>query len=121
MLKELTKGEWLSLLNIPEDRIPKVLALRGTRNLRINYAKHRSFFKNIFEVGSPNGIFDDVLIGDYQNIAVVYASVYGDAMASEITHLFGVLGTSLVIQTGCCGALADGIRPSDVVCATSAH
>ena len=121
MLKELTKGEWLSLLNIPEDRIPKVLALRGTHNLRINYAKHRSFFKNIFEVGSPNGIFKDVLIGDYQNIAVVYASVYGDAMASEITHLFGVLGTSLVIQTGCCGALADGIRPSDVVCATSAH
>ena len=121
MLKELTKGEWLSLLNIPEDRIPKVLALRGTRNLRINYAKHRSFFKNIFEVGSPSGIFKDVLIGDYQNIAVVYASVYGDAMASEITHLFGVLGTSLVIQTGCCGALADGIRPSDVVCATSAH
>ena len=31
MLKDLTKDEWLSLLNIPEDRIPAVLVLRGTR------------------------------------------------------------------------------------------
>ena len=69
MLKELTKGEWLSLLNIPEDRTPKVLVLCGTCNLRINYAKHRSFFKNIFEVGSPNGIFKDVLKRFEESIA----------------------------------------------------
>ena len=31
MLKELTKNEWLSLLNIPENRVPTVLVLRGTR------------------------------------------------------------------------------------------
>ncbi len=52
---------------------------------------------------------------------VAYASVYGDAMASEITHVFGVLGTPLVIQTGCCGALGDGILPGDMICATSAR
>ena len=121
MLKELTKNEWLSLLNIPQDRIPKVLVLRGTRNLRRNYNKHRAFFSDSFEVGSPNGIFEDVLIGTYQNTDVGYASVYGDAMASEITHLFGVLGTLVVIQTGCCGALVNQIRPGDLVCATSAH
>ena len=121
MLKELTKSEWLSLLNIPEDRIPAVLVLRGTRNLKVNYAKHSAFFTNIYEVGSPNSIFEDVLIGDYKNISVGYASVYGDAMASEITHLFGVLGTSLVIQTGCCGALNDSIQAGDIVCVTSAH
>lgn len=121
MLKELTKKEWLSLLNIPEDRIPTVLVLRGTRNLKVNYAKYSTFFTNIHEVGSPNGIFEDVLIGDYKDISVGYASVYGDAMASEITHLFGVLGTSLVIQTGCCGALTDNIQAGDLVCVTSAH
>ena len=121
MLKELTKKEWLSLLNIPENRIPTVLVLRGTRNLKTNYAKHLSFFTNVFEVGSPNGIFEDVLIGTYKNINVGYASVYGDVMASEVTHLFGVLGTSLVIQTGCCGALTDSIQAGDLVCVTSAH
>ena len=34
MLKELTKNEWLSLLNIPENRVPTVLVLRGTRKRR---------------------------------------------------------------------------------------
>ncbi len=121
MLKELTKKEWLSLLKIPENRIPPVLILRGTRNLKANYAKHNDFFTDIFEVGSPNGIFEDVLIGTYKNINVGYASVYGDAMASEVTHLFGVLGTSLVIQTGCCGALTGRIQAGDIVCVTSAY
>ena len=121
MLKELTKNEWLSLLDLPENRIPKALMLRGTRNLKAHYRKHSAYFTDILEVGSPNGIFEDVLIGVRNGILVAYASVYGDAMASEITHLFGVLGTSLVIQTGCCGALADDILPGDIVCVTSAH
>ncbi len=121
MLKEVTKTEWLSFLNIPEDAIPEVLLLRGTRNLKGNYAKHRAFFDDVLEVGSKIRMFEDVLIGVHKSIPVGYASVYGDAMACEITHVFGVLGTSLVIQTGCCGALAEGILPGDLVCATSAR
>lgn len=42
-------------------------------------------------------------------------------MASEVTHVFGVLGTSLVIQTGCCGALGDGIVAGDLVCPTTTY
>jgi Phosphorylase superfamily len=121
MLKELTKKDWLALLGLPESRIPRFLILRGTRNLKTNYVKHRDYFTDVFEVGSPNGIFEDVLIGSYENKLVGYASVYGDAMASEITHSFGVLGTSIVIQTGCCGALSERILPGDIVCATKAH
>jgi purine-nucleoside phosphorylase len=121
MLKELTKSDWLSLLNVPEDRIPKALLLRGTRNLKTNHETHKALFSDVIEIGSPNGIFEDVLIGVRSNALVGYASVYGDAMASEITHVFGVLGASLVIQTGCCGALAEGILPGDIICATSAH
>jgi purine-nucleoside phosphorylase len=121
MLKELTKENWLSLLGLTESQIPRFLILRGTRNLKTNYAKHRDYFTDVLEVGTPNGIFEDVLIGRYQNERVGYASVYGDAMASEITHAFGVLGTSVVIQTGCCGALSEKILPGDIVCATKAH
>ena len=121
MLKELAKNDWLSMLSIPADRVPKALVLRGTRNLKANYAKHITYFEDVLEVGSPNGVFEDLLIGRYADVNVGYASVYGDAMASEIAHVFGVLGTTLVIQTGCCGALGDGILAGDIVCATSAR
>jgi purine-nucleoside phosphorylase len=121
MLKDLTREDWLSILNIQRDRIPRALILRGTRNLKLNYEKHRALFEDILEVGSPNGIFEDILIGRYRGVEVAYASVYGDAMASEVTHVFGVLGTSLVIQTGCCGALRDDIPAGDIVCAITAH
>lgn len=121
MLKELTKKDWLSLLEIPEEMVPSALILRGTRNLKSNYEKHKSYFKNILEIDSPNSVFEDILIGEYCSILIAYASVYGDCMASEVTHLFGVLGTPLVVQTGCCGALKMGILPGDMVTATSAH
>jgi len=121
MLKELTKNDWMAWLKIPQEKIPGILILRGTRNLKTNYAKHKAYLKDVLEIGSPNGIFEDVCIGAYQNTLVAYASVYGDAMASEITHVFGVLGTTHVIQTGCCGALSQEILPGDIVCVTSAH
>ncbi len=121
MLKELTKLNWLSLLGLSESNIPEALFLRGTRNLKTNYDKHRALFSDVIEVGSPNGIFEDVFIGSIGGVLVGYASVYGAAMASEITHVFGVLGTSLVVQTGCCGALAAHILPGDIVSAVSAH
>jgi uridine phosphorylase len=121
MLKDLTKSDWLQLLQVPESRVPTALILRGTRNLTANYEKHKRYFADIFEVGSPNGLFEDVFIGDYKSVSVAYASVYGDCMASEITHLFGVLGTALVVQTGCCGGLSDGLLAGDLVCATMAH
>jgi len=121
MLKELRRKDWLSWLSIPEERVPEVLVLRGTRNLRTRYDQHKELLSDVLEVGSPNGIFEDVLIGDYCGTTVGYASVYGDVMASEITHVFGVMGTPVVIQTGCCGAIGDGIPAGDLVCATYAH
>lgn len=42
-------------------------------------------------------------------------------MTSEIVHIFGVLGTRLVVQTGCCGALGDEIGPGDLVLTTEAY
>lgn len=121
MLNELTKSDWLSLLELPEDKIPAVVVLRGTRNLKANYVKHTDFLTNIIEVGSPNGVFEDIMIGNYGDSLVGYASVYGAPMASEIAHLFGVLGASLIIQTGCCGALNHTIQAGHIICPTSAY
>ena len=120
MLKDLKRDDWLSILNIPEERIPLVLVLRGTRNLKSYYQEYWQYFTNHLEVGTPNGILEDVFIGDLNGNSIAYASVYGAPMASEVVHVFGVLGTRLVIQTGCCGALADGVVPGDLFIASEA-
>jgi purine-nucleoside phosphorylase len=120
VLKDLTRDDWLAALDLDPDRIPSVLVLRGTRNLRMRYEQHRALFAEVVDVGSPNGLFEDVFIGRHNGIDVGYASVYGEPMASEITHIFGVLGTRLVVQTGVCGALGDGIVAGDLVVATEA-
>jgi len=120
MLKDLGREDWLSLLKIPEGRVPKALVLRGTRNLKLHYQAHQGYFMDILEVGSPNGVLEDVFIGDLGGISVAYASVYGAPMASEVTHVFGVLGTRLVVQTGCCGALAEEIAAGDLFIAQEA-
>jgi len=104
----------MRMLRIPESRIPNVLILRGTRNLQSQYQVALGFFSNILEVGAPNGIIEHVCIGDLANQPVGFACVYGAPMASEIVHIFGVLGTRAVIQTGNCGALAAGLVAGDL-------
>lgn len=114
MLKELGKADWLRMLEIPESRIPTVLILRGTRNLQSQYEAARGFFSDVLDVGSPNGIIECVLIGNLGDRPVGFACVYGAAMASEIVHIFGSLGTRAVIQTGNCGGLADELSAGDL-------
>lgn len=121
MLKDLTRTDWLDLLRLSAERIPDVLVLRGTRSLDLQVNSHRALFDTAEALAVPNGIIDHVLIGTCGDRSVGYASVYGDAMAAAVTHVFGVLGTRLVIQTGCCGALRDGMRVGDLVAVTSAH
>ncbi|TVR75351.1 MAG: hypothetical protein EA415_04240, partial [Sphaerobacteraceae bacterium] len=115
MLKELTRKDWLGMLEIPEDRVPEVAILRGTRNLHRQRDLHAERFDDVVEIGSPNGLFEDLFIGRHRGLNVGYASVYGDSMASEITHLFGVLGTRAIIQTGCCGGLQSSVQTGDLL------
>lgn len=115
MLRDLTRADWLEMLEIPEDRIPDVLLLRGTRNLRRQRDIHAERFRDVLEIGSPNGLFEDLFLGRHDGMKIAYASVYGDSMASEIAHVFGVLGTKHVIQTGCCGGLQPGVHTGDLM------
>jgi len=120
VIRDLTKDDWLEILKLDESHIPEALLLRGTRNLRRHYDAHLPHFELIAHIGTPNGVLEDVFVGKYGGVTIGYASVYGAAMASEVVHLFGVLGTRLVIQTGCCGALADGFGAGDLFLATEA-
>ncbi|HEX5270891.1 MAG TPA: hypothetical protein VFW33_10405 [Gemmataceae bacterium] len=121
MLKELTRRDWLDILGLPESRIPSALILRGTRNFRAKYQAMLPHFANVVELGTPNGIIEDVLVGDVAGRPVGFACVYGASMASEVVHIFGVLGTRAVIQTGNCGALADDLTAGDLFVAERAY
>lgn len=114
MLRDLTKSDWLAILGLPESRVPAALIVRGTRNFRRQYAAMLPFFEHVTELGTPNGILEDVLVGDVRGVPVGFACVYGAAMASEVVHVFGVLGTRAVIQIGNCGAIADGFEAGDL-------
>ena len=121
MLKELTRTDWLTILNIPERRVPLVLLVRGTRSLKHWNRLDQRRFTNVLELGTPNGILDDLFVADLGPYPVAYASVYGAPMASEVVHVFGVLGTRLVIQIGNCGGLADGMATGDLFSASEAY
>lgn len=121
MLKDLTKHDWLEMLSLTEDEVPHTLILRGTRNLNEKFEKHKKYFKNVRELVFPNGIFENIFIGDLNGDPVAFATVYGAPMASEVVHLFGVLGTSLVIHTGCCGGLHVSLRTGDIFIANEAY
>lgn len=121
MLRDLSKSDWMSMLEIPEERIPRALILWGTRNLKSRYSTAAAFFSDVLEIGTPNGVVEDVLIGKVEGAMIAYASVYGAPMASEITHIFGVLGTPLVIQMGTCGGLADSLLVGDLFVAEDAY
>src|SRR3569623_1481605 len=121
MLRELTKTDWQGILGIPPESVPVALILRGTRNLRRHFVAYQAWREEVVEIGSPNGIFEDVFLGRLGSLRIGYASVYGPAMASEIVHVFGVLGTRLVIQTGCCGAIMDGFQAGDLFVAPEAY
>jgi purine-nucleoside phosphorylase/ribosomal protein S18 acetylase RimI-like enzyme len=121
VLRELSRADWLGILKLPESRIPAVLLVRGTRNFRSKYRAMLPYFDNVLEVGTPNGIIEDVLIGDVAGQPVGFACVYGASMASEVVHIFGVLGTRAVIQIGNCGALADDLGAGDLFVADRAY
>ena len=54
MLRDLTRSEWQELLNIPDDRIPMALILRGTRDLKGYYNQMRGLFSDVLAVGDSN-------------------------------------------------------------------
>jgi uridine phosphorylase len=121
MLKELTRADWLSILKIPEGRTPLVLLVRGTRSLEHWYRLSKQHFTNVLDLGTPNSILDQLFVADLGPYPVAYASVYGAPMAADVVHVFGVLGTRLVVQIGNCGGLADEMTAGDLFSASEAR
>lgn len=120
MLADLMRDDWLGILGLGPEEAPAALIMRGTRNLKTRLAQHRELLADAHELGSPNGIFEDILLGSYRGVRLAMACVYGAPMASEIAHVFGVIGVSRIVLTGCCGALQRGLAAGDIVVPSAA-
>jgi purine-nucleoside phosphorylase len=120
MLADLTRDDWLNILELGADDVPEALIMRGTRNLKARLTQHRELLADVRELGSPNGIFEDILLGSHNGTRIALACVYGAPMASEVAHVFGVIGVSRIILTGCCGALVPRIAAGELIIAEAA-
>jgi len=91
---------WQEALDLSTGQIPKALILEGTW-WRSQATKNRlSHLSNVKELNFP-----DMFLGEYEGVSVVYCCAYGAARAVEPAHIFGQLGTPLLIQIGTCGTL----------------
>jgi purine-nucleoside phosphorylase len=120
MLADLGREDWLNILGIGANEVPAALIMRGTRNLKARLAQHRELLADVRELGSPNGIFEDILLGSHNGTRIALACIYGAPMASEVAHVFCVIGVSRIILSGCCGALVPDIIAGDIVVPSAA-
>jgi len=77
VIRDLTKNDWLEILKLDASHIPEALLLRGTRNLKRHYDAHLPRFDVVAQIGTPNGVLEDVFVGKYDGVTIGYASVYG--------------------------------------------
>jgi len=91
---------WQEALNLSTDQIPQALILEGTWWRKKATKNRLSRLSNVKELEFP-----DMFIGDFHGVSVVYCCAYGAARAVEPAHIFGQLGTPLLIQIGTCGTL----------------
>jgi len=108
---------WQEALDLSTDQIPQALILEGTWWRETATKNRLSQLSNVRELNFP-----DMFIGDYFGVSVVYCCAYGAARAVEPAHIFGQLGTPLLIQIGTCGTLDVNASTGTVVlpesCAT---
>jgi len=91
---------WLEALELSQEQVPDALILEGTWWRKTATANRLSHLSNVRELNFP-----DMFMGEYGGATVAYCCAYGAARAVEPAHIFGQLGTPLLVQIGTCGTL----------------
>ena len=105
-----TKREWLELLGIKEYDIPELLILEGTCWDNTAYQTRLAYLDEVKEVKFPN-----MFLGKFGGRKVMFSCAYGAPRAVEPIHIFGTLGTPIVVQIGSCGSLQQKVKTGDIV------
>lgn len=107
--------EWLTLLGLAADEVPRLLVLEGTWWRDRALESRLPLLDDVRELGMP-----DLWWGRRGGVPVAYCPAYGAARAVEPVHVLGLCGTPVAVQIGSCGGLQPSVRTGDVVISTRA-
>ena len=109
-IMEVDRDEWRDGLGLAADEIPDCLILEGSWWREQRQSLRLSHLQNVRELGYP-----DIYWGLWKDRRIGFCMAYGAARAVEVSHIFSVLGTRLVVQIGTCGGLQGFLQPGDIV------
>ena len=106
----MTRDQWLAALGLPAADVPARVVLEGSWWQAERNARRLAALDDVRELAFP-----ELHLGRRGTETVLYSCAYGAPRAVEPVHIFGELGTPLVVQIGSCGALQPGITTGDIV------
>ncbi len=104
--------DWATAMGLGPGEMPQLLVLEGSWWRRERTAQRLALLDEARELAFP-----DFHLGRRRpdGLVVAYSCIYGAARAVEPVHIFGELGTPVVVQIGSCGSLQPGVRTGDIV------
>lgn len=111
----MDREAWMSLLDLEEDEVPRLLVLEGTWWRQRALDSRLPMLSEVRELGMP-----DLWHGWYGEVPVAYCPAYGAARAVEPVHVLASVGTPVVVQIGSCGGLQPDVHTGDIVVPESA-
>lgn len=111
----MTREQWLALLGLAEDDVPRLLVTEGTWWRERAERARLKHLTDVRELDMP-----DLWWGRWQGVPVAWCPAYGAARAVEPVHVLGLCGTPVAVQIGSCGGLSPGLRTGDVLVPTTA-
>ena len=111
----MDRDDWLDLLDLKEEEVPRLLVLEPTWWRRKALNERLSLLDDVRETGMP-----DLWLGWDQGLPVGFSTAYGASRVVEPVHALGACGTPVVVQIGPCAALQPTVRRGDVVLPESA-
>ncbi len=106
----MTRDQWLAALGLAASDVPDRLVLEGSWWRAERNAQRLALLDDVRELAFP-----ELHLGRHGDERVLYSCAYGAPRAVEPVHIFGEIGTPLVVQIGSCGALQPGIATGDIV------
>lgn len=106
----MDRTEWMDLLRLSDDEVPRILVLEPTWWRRRTLADRLRGFDDVRELGMP-----DLWLGWRGSLPVAFSTAYGASRVVEPLHALGTCGTPVVVQIGPCSALQPHVRRGDVV------
>ncbi len=110
---KMSKNQWLSAIGMTIDEVPRKIILEGTWWHKLRYPMRLEYLTEVRELNFP-----DMYLGKFEGSKIMYCCAYGASRAVEPVHIFGLLGTSRVIQIGSCGGLQQKIKTGDILIPT---